>query len=104
MAVLTQGQSITMTAITDSISFGGSLAELMAVSFQGTGLTADQRLTVRDTTTQGSGNVLLDYRIEATSDNADFWGGRTPQPVKGLSIDNNTLAGTWVLTFSMRGL
>ena len=104
MAVTRQGASIVFTAITDSIDFGGLLGEVAAVTFRGTGLTADQRLTIRDTATQGSGNILVDYGVEGTSDNADLWGGRRPQPVKGLSIDNNTIAGTWTLTFDVRGV
>jgi hypothetical protein len=103
MATLLQGTSITMTAITDTYSFGGFMGEIVSMTFRGTGLTADQRLTVRDTATQGSGNILADYGIEGTSDNADLWGGRAPQPVKGLSIDNNTIAGSWVLTIGVRG-
>jgi hypothetical protein len=101
MAVAKQGRSITMTAITDTVDFGGLLFNVVGMSFQGTGLTASQRLLVRDTATIGTGNILCDYITEGTADNGDLWGGRKPQPVKGLSIDNNTIGGTWVLTVSI---
>lgn len=103
MALTQQGRSITFTAITDKVDFGGMLFNLTALSFQGgvtggTALTAGQRLVVRDTGTIGTGNILADYLTEATSDNADLWGGRKPQLIKGLSIDNLAVAGTWALT------
>jgi hypothetical protein len=107
MALAQQGRSITFTAITDKVDFGGLLYNVVAMSFQGGvggALTAGQRLVVRDTGTVGTGNILADYLTEGTTDNADLWGGRNPQPVKGLSIDNNTLAGTWVLTVTRRHL
>jgi hypothetical protein len=59
-------------------------------------------LTVRDSATVGSGGILADYGIEGTADNADLWAGRQPRIVTALSIDNNTIAGTWVLTVSVR--
>lgn len=101
MALAQQGRSITFTAITDKVDFGGMLSNVTGMFFQGTGLTASQRLVVRDTGTIGTGNILTDYLTEGTADNADLWGGRQPQPVKGLSIDANTIGGTWVLTVSL---
>lgn len=93
-----------MTAVNEGFSFPPYMGrKLIALNLQGTGLTAAQRLVVRDTGTVASGNVLADYVIEAATDNADLWGGRTPQIVAGLSIDNNTVAGTWVLTATFEG-
>jgi len=71
---------------------------LVGLTFRGTGLTAAQSFIVRDNATPGSGSILADYAIEAATDNADLWGGRTPQPVTAMSIDNTTVGGTWVLT------
>lgn len=101
MAKAQQGRSFTFTAITDAVDFGGLLGKVSAMSFQGTGLTTSQRLVVRDTGTIGSGNILADYLTEGAADNADLWGGRPPQLAKGLSIDNNTIAGTWTLTVTV---
>lgn len=101
MALARQGRSITFTAITDKVDFGGFLHDVIGITFQGTGLTASQRLVVRDTGTIGTGNILCDYITEGTADNGDLWGGRKPQQVRGLSIDNNTIGGTWVLTVSI---
>lgn len=99
MAVTPAGRTVTMTAVNEGLAFPPYLGKkLIGLSFQGSGLTAGHRLVIRDTGTVASGNVLTDYLIEAATDNADLWGGRTPQLVAGLSIDNNTVAGTWVLT------
>ena len=98
MAISRQGRSITFTAVNAGLDFGGLPKRLMALTFRGTGLTAGQLLIVRDTKTPGAGNILADYAIQAATDDADFWGGRTPQLCDGISIDNNTVAGTWVLT------
>jgi hypothetical protein len=40
--------------------------------------------------------------IEAATDNADLWTGRESQPTGALSISNNTVGGTWVLTVFYR--
>lgn len=104
MAIVASGRTLTMTAVNEGIAFPPYMGrKLIALTFRGTGLTADQRLTVRDTGTVASGNIIADYGIEGTADNADLWGGRTPQIVSGLSIDNNTVAGTWVLTAQFEG-
>lgn len=104
MAVTQAGRTITMTAVNEGIAFPAYAGrKLLGLSFQGTGLTTPQRLVVRDTGTPGSGNVIADYQTEAAADNADLWGGRTPQIVSGLAIDNNTIAGTWVLTATFEG-
>lgn len=102
MAIAQQGRSITITAVNAGVSFGGDLREVVAMTFQGATLTAGNRLVVRDTGTVASGNILVDYLVEAATDNADLWGGREAQQVKGLSLDNNTIDGTWVLTVTVR--
>ncbi len=103
MAIADQGRSITFTAANEGYDFGGFLKEIVSVTFQGTGLTVDQRLQIRDSATPGSGSILVDYVIEATTDNADLWNGRTAQVAYGLSISNNTLGGTWAVTVGYRG-
>lgn len=104
MSLTIQGRSYQFTANTDKIAFPPFAGKkLLSLTIQGSGLTAGNRLLVRDTGTQGSGNVLADYLIAAATDNADLWGGRTPQIVSGLSIDNNTIDGTWVLTATFEG-
>lgn len=105
MAVLKAGRSVTFSAVNEGIDFaahGYPFVEVTGMTFQGASTTAGHRLSVRDTVTPGSGNLLADYLIEATSDNADLWGGRAPQVVKGLSVDNNTVGGTWILTVSFK--
>ena len=103
MAITLQGRLITFTAVNEGIRFGGSRRTLLSLTFRGTGLTAAQRLTVRDTSTPGTGNIVADYTVEAATDNADLWGNRKPQRIAGLAIDNNTVAGTWVLTATIEG-
>lgn len=99
MAITSQGRSYTFTAVNEGVTFPPYFGKkLIALSLQGTGMTAAQRLVVRDTGTVASGNILADWVVEAANSNADLWGGRTPQIVSGLSIDNNTLAGTWTMT------
>lgn len=98
------GRNVTMTAVNEGFSFPPRMGrKLVALTLRGTGLTAAQLLIVRDTGTVGSGNVIADYAIEAATDNADLWAGRAPQILSGLSIDNNTVAGTWVLTATFEG-
>lgn len=102
MAIADQGRSITFTAVNEGVDFGGFAKEIVGLTFQGAGLTAGQRLVVRDNATPGSGAILADYLTEAATDNADLWAGRQPQLATGLSISNNTIAGTWVLTVFVR--
>jgi hypothetical protein len=101
MAITLKGRSITFTAVNEGITLANEL-EIVGMTFQGSGLTAGQRLQVTDSATPGSGNVLADYLIEAATDNADLWTGRLRQQVGALSIANNTVAGTWVLTIFVR--
>lgn len=97
MTIVRKARHVTFTAANEGLTLGG-MYKLVGLTFQGTGLTAGQRLTVRDHATPGNGEVLADYVTEAATDNADLWGGRTPQIVTGLSVDTSTIAGTWVLT------
>lgn len=94
MAIAYQANSITFDATNASTPTGDHLIEIIGMLFQGSGLTAGQRLLVKDL----SGNVLSDYLTEGTADNADLWGGRKPQIVNGINVANTTVAGTWVLT------
>lgn len=92
MAVTRQGTTIQMTADADAIA-AGRVFFVNAISFQGSGLTIGQRLTLTD----AGGSVLCDYLVEAATDNADLWGGREPQFANGLTLAGPA-AGTWVLT------
>lgn len=93
MAVTRQGRSITMTAVNDE--YTGIVCPI-GINFQGTGLTAGQRVQITDS----GGSVIADYITEGTSDNADLLNGRPldGQFYQGIKIANNTVAGTWVLT------
>jgi hypothetical protein len=101
MTIAAQTKSITFTAVNEGIDFGPTPRHVVGITFQGTGLTAAQRVVVRDTATPGSGNILADYIIEGAADNADLFTGHPPQRVSGLAIDNNTVAGAWVLTVTV---
>lgn len=101
MAITPGGLQYTLTAVNEAITLPQRV-EVVGMTLQGTGLTAAQRLVVRDSATVGSGGVLADYEIEAATDNADLWAGRAPRIISALSIDNNTVAGTWVLTVFIR--
>jgi hypothetical protein len=91
MAVTRQGRAFTMTATGDAVT--GVLFPI-GMNFQGTGLTAAQRLLVTDT----DGSVIADYLTEGTADNADLLNGRIGIACQGLKIAAGTLAGSWVLT------
>lgn len=91
MSVTRQGRSFTMTATGDAVT--GVLFPI-GINFQGTGLTAAQRLLITDT----DGAIIADYITEGTADNADLLNGRQGICCQGLKIAAGTLAGTWVLT------
>lgn len=97
MAIARQARAITFSAVNDVIDLG-DLVEIVGMSFQGTGLTASQRVRVFDGSAVAGGNVLVDYLVEGTADNADLWVGRKPQPVRYLNMPNSAIGGTWVLT------
>ncbi len=91
MAVTRQGRSITMTATGDEAT---GVIFPIGLNFQGTGLTAGQRLLVTDS----GGSIIADYITEGTSDNADLLNGRKGLGYQGIKIAAGTLTGTWVLT------
>lgn len=97
MTIAAQTFSLTMSAANEGTTLAGPRL-LVGLTFRGTGLTAAQGFIVRDSATPGSGSVLADYVIEAATDNADLWGGRQPQWITAISLDNTTVAGTWLLT------
>lgn len=98
MAIARQPRSITFTAVNEGITLPAKML-VIGMTFQGAGLTVAQRITVRDSATPGSGSILADYVTKvAASDDNDLWGSKPPQIVSALSIDNNTVAGTWVVT------
>ena len=99
MTITRAGKTVTLTAVNEAVDLSAMLfAKVVGITFQGTGLTAGQRVTIRDGATVGSGEILADYAVEAMSDSADLWGNKPPRFVRGLSVDNNTVAGTWVIT------
>jgi hypothetical protein len=91
MAVTRSGASIAMTATADAVT--GRLY-IVGLNFQGTGLTAGQRLLIQDT----GGSTIADYITEGTSDNADLLGGREGKWYDGIQIASGTVAGAWVLS------
>ena len=92
----------TMTAVSDAVKLPTRMY-LDGLTFQGTGLTAGQRVVVRDSATAGTGRVLADYVTDATTaGNGDLWAGRVPMAITALSIDSSTVAGTWVVTAMLR--
>jgi hypothetical protein len=97
MAITQSLLSVTFTATNDSVTLGWA-RPVVGMTFQGTGLTSGQRLTVRNKATVGAGSILADYITETTAENADLWVGRERQRVYALSMDNTILAGTWALT------
>jgi hypothetical protein len=88
------GNSIVFDATTDT--YAAQIVEIGGLTFQGTGLTAGNRLVLTD----DGGSVIADYIIEAAADNADLWNGRDPKFYMGLKIGAGSLAGggTWALT------
>lgn len=92
MAVTRQARSITMTATGDADTGTYFVRE---IQFQGSGLTAGQRLRILDT----SGSVIADYLTEAAIDNAQLLMNKAI--FRGLRIEAGTVAGTWVVTFML---
>lgn len=86
--------SIVMTANADA--FTGDVI-IDAITFQGTGLTAGQLLTLTD----GGGSVIADWVVPATPANADLWAGRLPRLYKNLTLAGPA-AGTWKLTIGIK--
>ena len=97
MAITTKPISVTFSASNDGVAFTHP-REIVGMTFQGSGLTAGQQMTVRNKSTVAAGSILADYLVAAAIDNADLWSGRKPQYVNGLSMDNTTIGGTWALT------
>ena len=91
MAVTRQGRSIQMTALGDAYT---GVVVPVGLNFQGTGLTAGQRLLITAT----DGSVIADYITEGTSDNADLLNGREGLFYQGITLAAGTVAGTWVVT------
>ena len=92
MAVVRQGQSITMTAASDAYTGVVSIAGL---TFQVTGGSAGDRLLVKDIS---GGSIIADYIVSAATDNADLWGGRNPKFYPEGVFVNTMPSGTAVLT------
>src|ERR1044071_1186527 len=97
ITVAGNGRSITIDATNAAIALAGP-RRLIALNFQGSGLTAAQQFAIRDSSTVGSGNILADHTLSGANESADLWGGRPGQIVTGLSIDNTTVGGTWRIT------
>jgi hypothetical protein len=102
MAIAQQGRTWTFTAVNEGVSFPGDLRELLGITFQGSGLTGGQRLVMRDSGVPGQGNILVDAVVAtaptSTADTGNLYHAQRPCFVKGIAIDNNALAGTWVVT------
>jgi hypothetical protein len=94
MTMTRLGSSITMTATGDAYT---GVVFPIGINFQGTGLTASQRLLITDT----DGSVIADYITEGTADNADLLNGRPAKFYQGIKIAAGTLAGTWVVSIML---
>lgn len=101
MAILRQPNSLTITATNDGVAFAVPV-EVVGASFQGTGLTLGQQITLRDSATVGAGSILADYAMTGTSAAVDLWGARPARMVQGVSLANTTAGGTWVVTVFYR--
>lgn len=90
-AATRKGNSIILTATSDT--YAAQIACINGISFQGSGLTAGQRVLLQD----DGGDTVADYLVEGTTDNADLYTGRHPKFYMGLKM-TGTVDGTWVLT------
>lgn len=90
-AATRKGRSIMFDAVTDT--YAAQIVDIAGISFQGTGLTAGQNVIMTD----DQDSVIVDYIVEAATDNADLWNGRAPQFCMGLKM-TGTVGGTWQLT------
>lgn len=92
MAAITRnGDSLPFTAITDTYA---GIVCVNGITFQGTGLTAGQRVLLQNT----SGDTICDYVVEAATDNADLYTGRHPKFYQGIKFAAGAIGGSWVLT------
>lgn len=80
-----------MTAANDAYT---GVAFVLAVTFEGSGLTAGQQLLITDT----DGSIIADHLISGTTDNTDLTNGRQPQFYQGIKIGSGTVGGTWKVT------
>lgn len=83
------------SATTDT--YTGGVVFVAGVSFSGTGLTAGDTFELTDT---AGDTIFGQYRVEGTTDNADFWNGRPSKMYVGLKVKSGSLAngGTWSAT------
>lgn len=96
MAVTETAKAVEFTAVGDSKAFVEPQT-IVGMTFRGTGLTADQLLTVTDGV-----NTIAKYQVEGTADNADLWAGKTPMRVTSIGIPSGTVGGTWTVTVFLR--
>lgn len=76
-----------------SDTYAAQAVFIAGISFQGSGLTPGDNVLLLD----DDDSVIVDYLVEAATDNADLWGGRDPQFYHGLKM-SGSVAGTWKLT------
>lgn len=94
MAAATRtGNAITFDALTDTYT---GIVEIAGITFQGASLTAGDLVSLQDS----AGDPIVDYLVEGTADNADFWNGRPPKFYHGLKIGAGSLA-TGTPTFKL---
>lgn len=92
MAAATRnGKSIIFDAVSDT--YAAQVVRIVGITFQGTSLTADHNVLLLD----DGDDVVADYLVAGTSDNADLWNGRQPQQFMGLKM-SGTVSGAWKLT------
>lgn len=80
-----------MTALGDAYT---GIVFPIGLMFQGTGLTASQRLLVTDT----AGDVISDSITAGTTDSKELLNGREARAYQGIKLAAGTLAGTWTVT------
>jgi hypothetical protein len=90
MAVTRKGSSITMTA--DADAYAG-IVFVAGLTLQVASGTPGDRLRLTD----AAGDVIADYLVTATTDNADLWGGKEPKCYQNLLVEDFP-TGTAVLT------
>lgn len=89
-AATRKGKTIVFDATSDT--YANQVVCIRDITFQGTGLTADDRVLLLD----DGDDPVADYVVPDATANAQLWNGK-PQFVHGLKM-SGTVDGTWALT------
>lgn len=92
MAVTPNSRSYVLTAVNDEIKRDMWIESIQLV---GTGMTADQRLTITDS----AGGVMIDHYVESATENKEFLCRK--RYFNGLKLSAVPAGGTWTVVVGL---